>query len=284
MQAYIRSKAQPALAMLGPNVHARLARDTCADVQALHCGVLQRLTSLAAWHAQLPLARPSQLAPLSALHSSAPLSDAAAPATGRGLGSIELVVGPMFAGKTSELLRRVRAYQAQGLVVAVIKSDQDDRYSEGHVVTHDGEKQVSTHLLRWRQQHLGMAWLPPGIPLCTSVIPICTSRPQPLTHPLGPCSLATRCPRWEHSGLQSARRAILRTTSWPSTRRSSSQTCSTLRRQRQTPTASASCWQGSTATSRGGNSGRWDGGQQVAGRSAGRLHSQVVRCAAGMGR
>ena len=44
----------------------------------------------------------------------------------------------MFAGKSSELLRRIAVYEAQGLTVALIKSDTDNRYSAAHVVTHDG--------------------------------------------------------------------------------------------------------------------------------------------------
>ena len=55
-------------------------------------------------------------------------------------GHIELVIGPMFAGKSSELLRRVAYYESHGLTVAIVKSNKDDRYSTTHVVTHDGDK------------------------------------------------------------------------------------------------------------------------------------------------
>jgi len=55
-------------------------------------------------------------------------------------GHIELVIGPMFAGKSNELLRRVSYYESQGLTVAIVKSNKDDRYSASHVVTHDGFK------------------------------------------------------------------------------------------------------------------------------------------------
>ena len=57
-------------------------------------------------------------------------------------GAIEIVVGPMFAGKTTELLRRVARYEAAGLSVAVVKSNKDDRYCAAHVVTHNGLKRV----------------------------------------------------------------------------------------------------------------------------------------------
>lgn len=53
-------------------------------------------------------------------------------------GGIDIVIGPMFAGKTSELLRRAAHYEAQGLSVAIVKSDKDNRYSGTQVVTHDG--------------------------------------------------------------------------------------------------------------------------------------------------
>jgi thymidine kinase len=57
-------------------------------------------------------------------------------------GAIEIVVGPMFAGKTTELLRRVAGYEAAGLSVAVVKSNKDDRYCAANVVTHDGLRRV----------------------------------------------------------------------------------------------------------------------------------------------
>lgn len=48
----------------------------------------------------------------------------------------------MFAGKTSELLHRVEQYESQGLTVAIVKSNKDTRYSDSHVVTHDGVRKV----------------------------------------------------------------------------------------------------------------------------------------------
>lgn len=56
-------------------------------------------------------------------------------------GAIELIFGPMFAGKTTELLKRVEHRQHQGQSVALVKSNKDDRYDLTHVVTHDGLKQ-----------------------------------------------------------------------------------------------------------------------------------------------
>lgn len=49
-------------------------------------------------------------------------------------GSVELICGCMFSGKTTELLRRIRTF-APG-EVAVIKHGRDDRYGTRRVVTH----------------------------------------------------------------------------------------------------------------------------------------------------
>ncbi|VAH22324.1 unnamed protein product [Triticum turgidum subsp. durum] len=55
-------------------------------------------------------------------------------------GEIHVIVGPMFAGKTTALLRRVQAEAGTGRTVALIKSDKDNRYGLDSVVTHDGTK------------------------------------------------------------------------------------------------------------------------------------------------
>lgn len=55
---------------------------------------------------------------------------------------IEIFMGPMFAGKTTALLRRVAELEAKGFNVAVVKSSKDDRYCNSSVVTHNGLKRV----------------------------------------------------------------------------------------------------------------------------------------------
>ncbi|XP_047091606.1 thymidine kinase-like [Lolium rigidum] len=55
-------------------------------------------------------------------------------------GEIHVIVGPMFAGKTTALLRRVQAEAGAGRTVALVKSDKDNRYGLDSVVTHDGTK------------------------------------------------------------------------------------------------------------------------------------------------
>lgn len=52
-------------------------------------------------------------------------------------GRIEVVAGCMFAGKTTELLRRVRRYGLAKKECVLVKHINDDRYSETSVVSHD---------------------------------------------------------------------------------------------------------------------------------------------------
>ena len=52
-------------------------------------------------------------------------------------GRIELVLGPMFSGKTSELLRRVRRYGHARKSCLCVKYKADTRYSDGCIATHD---------------------------------------------------------------------------------------------------------------------------------------------------
>jgi len=51
---------------------------------------------------------------------------------------LQVVTGPMFAGKSEELLRRVRRAQIAGLAVEVISHALDDRRGEGQVSSHSG--------------------------------------------------------------------------------------------------------------------------------------------------
>lgn len=52
--------------------------------------------------------------------------------------SVEIVLGPMFSGKSTELLRRMKRFHIGGKNVLLIKHNADDRYSETDVSTHDG--------------------------------------------------------------------------------------------------------------------------------------------------
>jgi len=53
-------------------------------------------------------------------------------------GWIEVIAGPMFAGKSEELIRRVKRALIVRQKVMVFKSHLDDRYHPARVVSHDG--------------------------------------------------------------------------------------------------------------------------------------------------
>ncbi|KPU27412.1 thymidine kinase [Caloranaerobacter sp. TR13] len=55
-------------------------------------------------------------------------------------GWIEVVVGPMYSGKSEELIRRLRRAQIARQKIQVFKPSIDDRYSVNEVVSHNGEK------------------------------------------------------------------------------------------------------------------------------------------------
>ena len=52
-------------------------------------------------------------------------------------GSIEIVTGSMFSGKTEELIRRLKRAKIAGLVTKIFKPKTDNRYSADNVVSHD---------------------------------------------------------------------------------------------------------------------------------------------------
>jgi len=54
-------------------------------------------------------------------------------------GSIHVIIGPMFSGKTSRLLREMEELERQGVSdILLLKSDKDSRYSPDHIASHDG--------------------------------------------------------------------------------------------------------------------------------------------------
>jgi thymidine kinase len=59
-------------------------------------------------------------------------------------GSIELITGSMFSGKTEELIRRLRRAQFAGLKVEIFKPSLDKSYSDTRVVSHDDKSISST--------------------------------------------------------------------------------------------------------------------------------------------
>lgn len=55
-------------------------------------------------------------------------------------GSIEIIVGSMFSGKTEELIRRIRRALFAKQRVQIFKPKIDNRYSEGNVHSHSDQK------------------------------------------------------------------------------------------------------------------------------------------------
>ena len=53
-----------------------------------------------------------------------------------GIGSIEVICGSMFSGKSEELIRRLRRAIIAKQRVQVFKPGLDDRYTAGQVVSH----------------------------------------------------------------------------------------------------------------------------------------------------
>ena len=59
-------------------------------------------------------------------------------------GSIEVICGSMFSGKTEELLRRLKRAEFAKLTIAVFKPKIDIRYDNQNIVSHDSNTIVST--------------------------------------------------------------------------------------------------------------------------------------------
>jgi thymidine kinase len=63
---------------------------------------------------------------------------------GLGTGRLEVVAGPMFAGKTEELVRRVHRAQVAGRGVVVVAHAVDTRSGPGRVASHSGLEVASS--------------------------------------------------------------------------------------------------------------------------------------------
>lgn len=66
------------------------------------------------------------------------------PLRGEKRGWIEVICGSMFSGKTEELIRRLKRACIAHQRVEIFKPAVDTRYDEIHLVTHDGNRLVST--------------------------------------------------------------------------------------------------------------------------------------------
>jgi len=54
-------------------------------------------------------------------------------------GQIQLILGPMFSGKSTELIRRLKRYQVAQYEVMIVKYAKDQRYDEKGIATHCGQ-------------------------------------------------------------------------------------------------------------------------------------------------
>ena len=53
-------------------------------------------------------------------------------------GSVEVIVGSMFSGKTDEMMRRLRRAEIAGYKVQVFKPKIDNRYTKNNIASHSG--------------------------------------------------------------------------------------------------------------------------------------------------
>ena len=60
------------------------------------------------------------------------------------VGRIEVITGPMFSGKSEELIRRLRRAQIARQKVQIFKASIDDRYDKDAIVSHSEMKIAST--------------------------------------------------------------------------------------------------------------------------------------------
>ena len=66
-------------------------------------------------------------------------------------GNLETIVGAMFAGKTSELLKRILWAKHQNKKIIVIKPSIDNRYSNQKIITHNDLSHDCYPMLDWKE-------------------------------------------------------------------------------------------------------------------------------------
>ena len=52
-------------------------------------------------------------------------------------GHLEVIVGPMFSGKSTELIRRLKRHEIAGHKILRLNYAEDTRYSKDAIATHD---------------------------------------------------------------------------------------------------------------------------------------------------
>jgi thymidine kinase len=61
-------------------------------------------------------------------------------------GCLDLIIGPMFSGKTTQLLKIVTSYMRNGDAVLCITHDTDTRYGHTRIISHDKES-IDAHAM-----------------------------------------------------------------------------------------------------------------------------------------
>ena len=56
------------------------------------------------------------------------------------MAKLDIILGPMFAGKSTELIRRIRQLRVLGKTFTSIKPKIDDRYSNKEIVSHNNDR------------------------------------------------------------------------------------------------------------------------------------------------
>ena len=78
-------------------------------------------------------------------------------------GWIEVICGPMFSGKTEELIRRLVRAQIAKQRVAIFKPSTDKRFAEDYIVSHNKRKIKSIQVIHWIKIFMLLGqrnWLP----------------------------------------------------------------------------------------------------------------------------
>tara|TARA_B100000965_G_scaffold309591_1_gene268851 strand:- start:782 stop:1321 length:540 start_codon:yes stop_codon:yes gene_type:complete len=71
-------------------------------------------------------------------------------------GTIEVICGPMFSGKTEELIRRLVRAQIAKKTVSIFKHSTDNRYSEDYIVSHN-KNRIKCHSINNAQQIIDLS-------------------------------------------------------------------------------------------------------------------------------
>jgi thymidine kinase len=74
------------------------------------------------------------------------------------IGWIEVVCGPMFSGKSEELIRRLRRAEIARQRVQIFKPGIDQRYSDDHIVSHSDSKMAAEGVKDWKELEQKLDW------------------------------------------------------------------------------------------------------------------------------